>query len=196
MEAMQLNDIRQALSREYSLEIDRIIRKEVGDKSRAKNLKRILDNLPRIEDGDRELVHELTSAYLGAVDIVGLEPMPERAAKIDRAIMGKYSGRWPRYEYKDVDGITRLKVSLYNDFHETEVTVWPEVIDHFTVMFSPGQVAECKETLCPDGRQCVGLLGERWRGSGYADVFKEDKDGNVYAKAVSFFADPCELEEY
>lgn len=195
MEAMELNDIRQALSREYSLEIDGLIRGEYTDKTRARNLKRIMNNLPRIEDGDRELVAEVTAAYLCQVDIVGLEPMSERAERIDRAIMKGHRCR-RMHEYKEVDGITRLKVLLVNDFHGTSVEVWPEVVDDFTVMFTPDQVAECKETLCPDGRQCVGLLGERWRGPGYADVFKKDTEGNVYAKAISFFADPCEPEPY
>lgn len=173
MDAEKLNELQCALAGERSKEVDRIISGQVSDKAQAEQLQAAIDRLPRIEDADREMVEEAVRKYRDKVR----------------------HQRWP-YQHKVVDGVLRMKVQLFNDFHETEVEVWPQVIDDFTVMFTPEQVATCRETLCPDGRQCVGLLGERWRGPGYADVFKEDKDGNVYAKAISFFADPAELEEY
>jgi hypothetical protein len=174
MQNSNVNELRQALSGAYSREVDRILTGK-KDKSRADNIKRILDGLPAVNGKEDHAVVQ---------------------AALDRYRAKVRHQRLP-YGHKVVDGVLRMKITLVNDFHGTKVEVWPQVVDDHAVRFSAGQVSRCRRELCGvEGCTCGGFLGERWRGSGYADLFAPDTDGSVRARPASFFLDPAELEEY
>ena len=63
MNSETLNEMRQALSGTYRREIDRNITGQTTDKSRAENIKRIMDGLPVVNQGDKEVVQAAINAY-------------------------------------------------------------------------------------------------------------------------------------
>ena len=82
-----LNELQCALVGARSRELDRIISGQTTDKSRADRIQAAIDRLPRIEDGDRELVEQALEEYRERV-MDKFKVKPEREDTITMELMG------------------------------------------------------------------------------------------------------------